>query len=204
MTGNTTGKFAYKIVDFTSYTVQWIVELLSDNTNNTGDYVQVCFDDLNTGGSAPSSGDFMLEVDGHTTLKVFSGSGTGWSPVSGASEITFANTIGVSMWSSTPHWILEIQDSDKTQGVVTIPDAPPTGMGILAFDAATNQLATWAPNASARNPDSWGLVENFNSGPVPEGFSLGAVLIVASIAVIVGFYHLRKQSRDTNTARIRI
>ncbi len=199
MTGNGTGKFAYKIVDFTSYTIQWIVEMLNDNTNNTGDYFQVSFDDANSGGSAPSAGDFMLEVDGHTSLKVYSGTGTGWALVSvPAGEITWANTNSTSMWSSTPHWILEIQDSDKTQGVVTIPDAPPTGMRVAAFDAANNQLAAWAPNSTANNPNSWGMLDTFVSGPIPEGFSLGVVLLVSSVAVLAGFYYLRKRPKIAN------
>ncbi len=200
MTGNATGKFSYKVD--ANFATMWIVEMLADSSNNTGDYVQVSFDDSNTGGTAPSSGDFMLEVDGHTTLKIFQGSGTGWSQIANTGEITWANTIGTSMWSSTPHWILEIMDSSKTDGTVQIPNAPPTGMRVAAFDAATNGLAAWAPNSTANNPNSWGLVADYATA-IPEGFSFGAVLTIVSAAVLVGFYLLRKP-KTPNIASMRV
>jgi hypothetical protein len=201
MTGNATGKFAYKVD--ANFAPMWIVEMLGDSTNNAGDYVQICFDDSNSGGSAPSSGDFMLEVDGHTTLKIFSGSGTGWTQIANTAEITWANTIGVSMWSSTPHWILEIMDSSKTDGSVQIPNSPPTGMRVAAFDAATNGFAAWAPGSTANNPDSWGLVADFAS-EIPEGFSFGAVLLIASVAVLVGFFYLRRKPNIANVKSVRV
>ena len=201
MTGNATGKFSYKVDS--GLATMWIVEMLADNTNNTGDYVQICFDDTNSGGSAPSSGDFMLEIDGHSTLKIFSGSGTGWTQIANTAEITWANTIGTSMWSSTPHWILEIMDSSKTDGTVTIATQPPTGMRIAAFDAATNGFCAWAPGSTANNPSSWGVVADFAT-EIPEGFSFGAVVLIASIAMFVGFYYLRKKPNipHINSARL--
>jgi len=201
MTGNATGKFGYKI-DFSTYGLIWIVEILTDNTNNTGDYWQICLDDSNTGGAAPQPGDYKIEITGHTTLKAYQGTGTGWAQVTpAAGEITWANTIGTSMWSSTPHWILEISDSDKTGGTIQVPNAPPTGMRVAAFDAATNTLAAWAPGDYANVPDQWGLVSGYSMDPIPEGFSLGAILIVASVAVLVGFYYLRKP-KNTNLYKI--
>jgi hypothetical protein len=107
------------------------------------------------------------------------------------------------MWSSTPHWILEIMDSSKTDGTVTIATQPPTGMRIAAFDAATNGFCAWAPGSTANNPSSWGVVADFAT-EIPEGFSFGAVVLIASIAMFVGFYYLRKKPNipHINSARL--
>jgi len=204
MTGNATGKFGYNIQDFTNLGLEWVVEILTDNTNNTGDYWQICFDDANSGGAAPSAGDYMIEIDGHTTLKVYQGTGSGWTEVApAAGELTWANTIGTSMWSSTPHWILEIVDSSKTAGTVQVPNAPPTGMRIAAFDAATNTICAWAPNSSANVPDQWGLISGYDQNPIPEGIGLGVTVILSSVAVLFGFY-LRKRPKNTNLTPIKL
>jgi hypothetical protein len=205
MTGNATGKFGYDIQDFTNLGVEWIVEILTDNTNNTGDYWQISFDDTNSGGAAPDAGDYMIEIDGHTTLNVYHGTGSGWAKVTpDAGEITWANTIGTSMWNSTPHWILEVVDSSKTAGTVQIPTAPPTGMRIAAYDAATSTICAWAPSSTANNPNSWGLVADYSTTTIPEGVSLGAVVLLSSVAVMVGFYYLRKRPKTTNLTQIRL
>jgi len=196
MTGNATGKFGYNIQDFTNLGLEWIVEIFTDNTNNTGDYWQICFDDSNTGGTAPDSGDFMIEIIGHTTLKVYRGTGTGWSEVTpAAGELRWANTISSSPLNGTAHWILEIVDSSKTAGVVQIPNPPPTGMRVAAYDASTGTLAMWAPNSSPNVPNSWGLISGYSTEPIPEGFSLGVVALLSSVAVVVGFYCLRKRPK---------
>ena len=204
MSGNASGKFAYDIQDFTNLGLEWCIEILTDNTNNPGDYWQISFDDGNNGGAAPSSGDYMIEIDGHNTLRAFQGTGTGWAPITpAAGEITWANTIGTSMWSSTPHWIIEVVDASKTTGNIQIPNTPPTGMRVAAFDAATNTICAWAPGSTANNPDSWGLISGFSQDPIPEGFSLGAVLLVASAAALVGFLYLRKP-KNTSLSAIKL
>lgn len=196
MSGNATGKFGYNIQDFTNLGLEWIVEIFTDNTTDSGDYWQICFDDSNGGGTAPQVGDFMLEIVGHTTLKVYQGNGTGWSLITpAAGEITWNNTISTSPWSNTPHWILEIVDSSKVAGAVQIPNPPPTGMRVAAYDASTHTLAAWAPNSSANVPDQWGVIATYSTEPIPEGFSLSVVMLSSSVAVAVGFYFLRKRPK---------
>jgi hypothetical protein len=195
MSGNTTnsGKFAYKM-DFNTYQLSWCIEFLTDTTNNAGDYWKICLDDSNTGGALPQVGDYMIEITGHTTIKAYQGTGTGWAQLSSAAEITWSNTIATSMWSSTPHWILEVQDL-KTDGLVQVPNAPPTGMGIMAFDASNNQYTSWAPNANVNSPDSWGLIGGYSMDAVPEGFTFATVMIASCVAVMVGFVVLRKRQK---------
>lgn len=196
MSGNATGKFGYNVQDFTNLGLEWIIEFFTDNTNDTGDYWQICFDDSNTGGTAPDSGDFMIEIVGHTTLSVYQGTGSGWSEVTpAAGELTWSNTIDTSPWNSTPHWILEIVDSSKTAGNVQIPTQPPTGMRIAAYDANTSTLAAWAPNSSADVPDTWGVIGGFSMDPIPEGLTFGVMALLSSVSVLVGSHYLWKRSK---------
>ena len=196
MTGNMSGGFVYNIQDFTNLGLEWLVEALNDNTNNTGDYMEICFDDSNSGGNAPDSGDFMLRIEGHTTLKAFIGNGTGWTPATpAAGEITWANTLGTSMYGNQTHWIYEVVDSSKTAGNIQSPNAPPSGLGVTAFDAATNKYCSWAPNMNAKVPNGWGLISTYSMDPIPEGFSLGAIALLTSIAVFAGYAYLRRRQK---------
>ncbi|PVX25125.1 MAG: hypothetical protein CW716_08615 [Candidatus Bathyarchaeum sp.] len=195
MTGNATGQFGYNI-DFGTYGLHWLVEIFTDNTTDEGDYWQICFDDQNTGGSAPDSGDFMIEIVGHTTMTVYQGNGAGWTEVTpDAGEITWSNTIDASPLNATPHWILEVVESDKTSGSVGIPTQPPTGMRIAAYDANTSTLATWAPDSSADVPDSWGAITGFSQEPIPEGLTFGVMAVISSVALLAGSHYLRKRAK---------
>lgn len=196
MSGNATGKFGYNIQDFTALGIEWIVEFFDDDTDDAGDYWQICLDDTNTGGSAPDSGDFMIEIVGHTTLTVYQGTGSGWSEVAGAGdELTWSNTIDSSPWDSTPHWILEIVDSSKTAGDVQVPTMPPTGMRIAAYDANTDTIAAWAPDSSADDPDTWGIIGDMSMDPIPESIGFGVAALLSSIAVAISVYFLRKRQK---------
>ncbi len=199
MSGNATGMFGYNIQEmYVNLGLEWIIEIFTDNTTDTGDYWQICFDDLNTGGTAPDTGDFMIEIVGHTTLTAYQGTGSGWSEVTpAAGELTWSNTIDTSPWNSTPHWILEIVDSSKTAGTIQIPNPPDpgTGMRIAAYDANTSTLAAWAPNSSADIPDTWGVVAGYSMTPIPEGLTFGVMVLLSSVTVLVGSHYLWKRSR---------
>ncbi len=198
MSGNASGRFGYNIQDFTNLGLEWIIEIFTDNTDDAGDYWQICLDDLNGGGTAPQIGDYMIEITGHRTLRAFQGTGSGWSQITPASgELRWNNTIGISPWSSTPHWILEIVDSSKTAGTIQVPNPPPTGMRVAAFDASTNTLAAWPPNSTANNPNSWGVVADFSMEPIPESLSFGVFVVLSSVALIVGSIYLRKRPKAT-------
>jgi len=194
MTGTATGQFGYNM-DFNIYGLQWLVEFFDDDTDDAEDYWKICFDDSNSGGSAPDSGDFMIEIVGHTTMTVYQGTGSGWSEVDPAGEITWSDSIGTSPLNSEPHWILEVVESDKTSGIIQIPNAPPTGMNIIAYDASTDTTAAWAPDSDVDNPDSWGLVADYSMDPIPEGLTFGVMAALSSIALLAGSLYLRKHAK---------
>ena len=196
MTGNATGRFGYNIQDFSNLGLEWVVEIFTDNTTDEGDYWQLSTDNTNSGGSAPDSGDFMIEIVGHTTLTLYEGTGSGWAEVTpDAGEITWSNTIAASPWNATPHWILEIVDSSKTGGTWTVADMPPTGLRLAAYDANTSTLAAWAPDSSADVPDTWGVIINMSMDPIPEGLTFGVMAVVSSVALLAGSHYLRKRAK---------
>jgi hypothetical protein len=196
MSGNATGKFGYNIQDFTNLGLEWVVEIFTDDTEDAEDYWQICFDDSNSGGSAPDSGDFMIEIVGHTTLTVYQGTGSGWSEVTPATgELSWSNTIDASPWNSTPHWILEVVDSSKTADTVQIPNMPPTGMRIAAYDASTDTIAAWAPDSSADVPDTWGLIGGMSGDPIPENLTFVVMAFLSSVSLVVGSHYLQKRSK---------
>ncbi|MEM2263055.1 MAG: hypothetical protein QXT10_00505 [Candidatus Bathyarchaeia archaeon] len=193
LTGNATGMFGYNIQNFTNLGLEWIIEIFTDNTNDADDYWQICLDNNNTGGTAPDTWDFKIEIIGHTTLKVYRGTGTGWTEITPLpGEITWSNKIAPSPWNSTPHWILEIVDSSKVQGNVQVPNPPPTGMRIAAYDAHTRTLAAWPPDSKADVPDEWGVIPTFSMTPISENTNLLAAILLSSITIAIILQKSRK------------
>jgi hypothetical protein len=68
-------------------------------------------------------------------------------------------------------------------------------MRVAAYDANTSTLAAWAPSSSANVPDEWGVISGYSTTPIPEGFSIGVVVLLLSVAFVFRLYFLRKRSR---------
>jgi hypothetical protein len=167
ITMSNNASFTYNF-DVASYSMQWLVEFFTDNTNDTGDFWQICLDSDNSGGAAPQIGDFKIEIQGHTTLIMYQGNGIGWTEISPqASELTWVNTVSASTWNSAPHWILELSDSSKVAGTLQTPQ-PPNGMRVAVYDAATGEFASWAPNSSANVPNQWGVISSYSTAPIAD------------------------------------
>ena len=64
---------------------------------------------------------------------------------------------------------------------------------LAAYDANTSTLAAWLPT-SPDVPDEWGI-QNYVSEVIPEGFSIVIVVLMSTVAIVVGFYFLRKRPR---------
>jgi hypothetical protein len=177
-------------------TMYFLIEFFGDNTNNAGDLWQICLDSDNSSGAAPDTNDFMIEIQGHNTLKTYKGNGTVWVEfgLSDPFEVTWVNSISPSPWNNAPHWILELTDSNKEQGQIVVAD-PPNGLRVAAYDASTNTTASWPPNSRADVPSEWGVIASIDPTPYPEGFSILFVVLLSSVAVVVSFYFLRKRPK---------
>ena len=172
-------------------TTRFVVEFLSDNTTDEGDYWQMCFDGEQSGGSTPQVGDYKFEIVNHTTLTWYEGTGTSWNEVAlDPSEIEWANSLSASPTNSTPHWILEF-NIPKNAGTVLLDIL--WNFRLAAYDANTTTLTAWPPT-SPDNPERWGE-ENYTGDPIPEVLSFGVVGLLSSASVIVASLGLRKCKR---------
>jgi hypothetical protein len=178
------GVFGYDI-DFSTYGIEWVIEPFFDSTNNAGDIAQICIDELNDGASSPQTDDTKIEITGHTTIKLYKGTGTAWTEVA-ATELLWKDSVTTSPWGGVDHWVIEVKDPDKQVGnLVTGP--PPNGMRVAYYDAATDRWSDWAPSGNANTPSSWGLVSGYSMDPVPEGFSIIFVAVLSTMAIIAAF-----------------
>jgi len=175
-------------------TTNFVIEILNDDTNDTGDYWQMCVDSTLDGGTAPQSGDFKIEVVGHGDVVVYEGDGSGWvevTPSEGA--VTFAESISDSPTSSTPHWIAEFTFNKG---------GPIPNMGeywafrLAVYDESNSGagVQAWPPPSDPDVPDGYGY-QSYSSDPIPEALTIGIMMLLSSVSVLVGYHYLRKRPR---------
>jgi hypothetical protein len=170
----------------------WLIEVLTDTTNDAGDYFQMSYDTALDGGAAPQADDFLINVTGHPgTVAVFAGTGTGWGASSAVvtDDYIVATSIAASGASATPHWIIEI--FLNKQGVFAM--GMSNNMRMAAYDASTGQTVMWPPYSDANVPDTYGTgTTDFTMTPYPEGLTVGVMLAVSSIAVVASIRYFKK------------
>jgi hypothetical protein len=176
------------------YMTRWIIEFFTDTTNDLADRLDFCIDGDQSRGSAPQEGDFRFRISGHTEFVWYEGDGTVWIEKDlDETEIEWATSLSESPTESTPHWILEFQ-IPKNGGTVQL--GPTWNLMIRLYDS-TNALMgaqTWPEGSNLDVPDSWGI-ENFEMGAIPEGLSFGVMLLLSTVAAIIGISFLRKRPK---------
>jgi len=186
----------------------FIVEAFTDNTNDTGDIVRVCYDCAANGGTAPQTDDVMVELVGNrlSGLSVYKGNGTGWAKYTGwtATDANAAASISSSPLSSTPHLIVEILVDKTTTADVSQAGYVPW-IYVSAYDASNNAagVKSWppAPSSSAAVPNSWGQ-ESGTLDNIPEGFAIGTVAVLSFIAIVVGFFLRKRQKTENRSSKM--
>lgn len=179
----------------TLFSCEFCVEILDDDTNDTGDYWEFCFDNGNNGGTAPQIGDYKVVIEGHENLTMYQGNGQGWDETTPAEdEITWADSISDSPNESEDHWILEFTFL-KLLSIAT--SAPPTGLRVAVYDASNSQagVQAWAPDSDVDVPDEWGLIGDSSTDQIPEGLTFAVMVFLSSVSLLVGSKYLRKRSR---------
>lgn len=167
----------------------FLVEFLSDNTTDAADYWQLCINGDESGEAAPQTTDYRIDIENHTTLKLYQGNSSGWTEITpNPADIIWNNTLSSSPTNSTLHWILEMTIVKGNLGA-----GPTWDFRLAAYDANRSTLAAWPPTPQ-NEPARWGI-QNYTSAVVPEGFSVGVMVLLSSVAVAVGFYCLRKRSK---------
>ena len=186
-----------------------------DTTNDAGDYWVICWDSTYDGGgtepdggAAPQTNDNKLVVTGHggsATVQWYQGTGTAWATHAGpaAGVLEQAQTFSVTPKIGTAHAVLEMY-MYKMDLLGDVPLMGYTwGTYIGYYDATTETLQAWPPTpATADVPDSWGFIP-YESAPnpvpdIPEGITVGVMLLISTIAVIVGMRFYRKQPKYEN------
>lgn len=76
------------------------------------------------------------------------------------------------------------------------------GLRVAAYDASTSTLVSWPPNSARDVPDEWGTQE-YQYAAIPEALTVGAVVLLSSVAVAVSFYCLRKRPKIESSASIK-
>jgi len=169
----------------------YIVEFFSDNTNNAGDYVSVCYDCAANGGTAPQTDDLRVDYVGHNgTVITYKGNGAAWVPAS-LIDVTVSQSLDVSKYWSSPHWITEFR-IEKTQNGADINNA----IRVAVYDASNPGAGVKAwPPVSANVPNDFGADPANTTEGISEGVSLGAIVTISSVAMLVGFFYFRKRLR---------
>ena len=192
-----TAKFEYKI-DATGggLLMTWLVEF-SDKTNDAGDRWQICIDGNADGGAAPNANDNKWEIEGHTTLKQYVGTGTGWA-TQATTGITWKDKLTTSPHDPATHYILEFQIDKNAYAGGWGANPPPEGIRVAMYDASNAAAGwqAWPPESISKdNPARWGLIADFVMGAAPEGLTIGVMLALSSVAVVVSIRYFRKRPK---------
>ncbi len=149
-----------------------------DNSNETGDFVQVFFDGGMTSDSAPSSTDFAVNFTSNAVCTWYQGNGVGWTQIATPSLSVFQwnESFSSSPTYSAPHLILEmslLKTSTELGGSQII--GPEFWMLLQTHDAhfAGSAVQSW-PTVPPSSPDvpktygditySMGAAPNYNQG----------------------------------------
>ena len=178
----------------------WCMEIFTDTTNDAGDWFQISMDTLKDGGTAPQADDFLINYTGHTAagLKAYKGTGTGWAEFTGyviGTDLTIATSFAASPKGATPHWIIEI-DFYKVAGTFAL--QIDNNARVAAYDASNPSagVISWPPVSSADVPNDYGDgTSDISGGTIPEGLTIGVMVLLSSVAVIVSSRYFRKQLR---------
>jgi hypothetical protein len=178
---------------------QWLIEVLSDTTNDTDDIFTFCFDGQTDGGTAPQTDDLKIVLTGHGdlfahgTVDVYRGTGSEWAPEGAVvlgTNLIIGASISASPASATPHWIIEMK-FDKTGNIEGT--GIPSCIRLQTYDESTGQILMWPPMSSTDVPDSYGYLDaDISGGTIPEGLTIGLMLALSSVAVIISIRYFRK------------
>ena len=184
----TTSSFRCKYFTDPLIVENWVIEFIGDTTDDAGDYVKMSvnaaegFGDPAAGGAAPT--DLCVEItvmgDGTTTFQ--KGTGTGWTAFTDPTSEDYTMAAAVN-----GHRVYELY----MQKTTTLAFGYNNNVRIEVYDESTGTTLMWPPQSDADVPDTWGIGMTV-SDPVPEGLTIGIMLLLSTIAVLVGTRYFRK------------
>jgi hypothetical protein len=189
-----------------------IVEV-TDNTTDAGDKLTICFDGTEEGTTTPADGgatptqyDKKLEVTGHggATVQWYIGNGSDWVAATASVELLdLAQSLTSTPTIEPDHYVYEMilnfhEDTSLGSPLVGYE----WGQFVSYYDEDTGETQQWppadaTPAGSPDVPDSWGGIhytEEANSTvTIPQPLTIGAIVLLSSVALVISFYWLRKK-----------
>jgi len=151
----------------------YLIEFFGDNTNDTDDYVQICYDSNATGSAAPkatqgnaTTPDLRIDFVGHAgnaSIKTYVGTGTGWA-LGTVNDTIIAQTLNTSRLNSNPHWITEFRIEKQANGL-----GMNNGIRVAVYDAsnASAGVIAYPPTSQQDVPNSYSLNSYSSSSNLP-------------------------------------
>ncbi|HDQ05393.1 MAG TPA: hypothetical protein ENN36_01555 [Candidatus Bathyarchaeota archaeon] len=174
----------------------FLIEFFIDDTDDAGDYFQLCIDHQANGGDAPQADDLKIEWVGHEELTIYQGDGTGWvefTDYTWETDIYIVDSIDSSPLDSNPHWIIELW-MDRSAPYFDVSGAGyAPWIRLAVYDESTDTLAAWPPT-SPDVPDDWGL-ETGTTESIPESLTFVTAALLSSVAIVVSCYLLRRRPK---------
>lgn len=173
---------------------QWLIEVLSCTTSNAGDVFTFCFCGAADDSATPQAADDVLVNVTHTSTTIYRGTGSGWAPdpsIVLGTNVVVGQSMAASAASSTPHWIIELK-FDKSGGIVGT--SFDSNDRLQVYVASTGQTLMWPPMSQQDVPSSYGQLNysNFAGQSIPEGLTVGVMLVLSTVAVAVSIRYFRK------------
>lgn len=107
-------------------------------------------------------------------------------------DVQIVESISATPASSTPHRVVEIKIEH-----VHFTINPEFWIRIAAYDASNSAAGVQAwPEGSPDVPNDWGLM-NAMTTVIPETFPIVVLLVLSSVAVLVGSRYFRKETRNS-------
>ena len=172
---------------------RWIVEFLTDTTDDSGDYWRFGFDGDQSGSDGVV---FKWEITGHDDWTIYQGIGGTWAERQSTiddSPFEYAESFSSSPTSSTPHWILEFQVPKDELGY---PLGDVWNFYLEVYDNSNPEFLAWPPT-DPDDPDTWGI-ENYSTEPIPEGLTFAVMALLTTVSMLVGYKYFIKR-KETKT-----
>lgn len=186
----------------------FLIEFFADATNDTGDYFQLCVDNMADGGTAPQPDDIRIDWVGHdvTGLTLYQGDGTGWvefNDYTWDTDIYIAESLSSSPLDSNPHWIIELRmDRSKSEFDVSGAGYAPR-IRLVVYDESNSEAGVQAwPPTSRDVPNDWG-VETGTTENIPEPMTIVTVVVLSSVAIVVSGHFLRRRLKTENPSAVK-
>ena len=179
----------------------YLIEFFDDTTDDAGDYWQICYASAETlygtptGGTTPQTDCFRWDFVGHDVagFEFYKGDGTAWvtsTDYTWETDIYIVDSFGTSPLSDTPHWIVEIRLEHIHFNI-----QPEFWIYVAAYDESNSDagVQSW-PSGSSDVPDDWGLMNSVQE-QIPEGLTIGVMVLLSSVSVLIASHYFRKRSR---------